>query len=198
MRQAHLVNFEGNPEGRSSDLSGTGYSGDGHSGVGAFPFAGRKPLLPFSDIDLEDLTLVNLERAYAPQVIHLEPLIYPKGWSESLLLAEFDKKISFRPSLLYRDEVMAYSFNYIVEDELHILNLAVRPEVQGRGFGFFLLQELLTEVQSRGVKYCFLEVRKSNLRAQELYFKAGFVANGIRREYYSDNREDALMMEYYL
>lgn len=152
-------------------------------------------IVGFEGLVPQDLELCNLDRSFAEQVALLEPLIYPKGWSPALVHAEFEKKISFRPSLLYGTEVAAYSFNYILDEELHILNIAVRPELQGRGFGSYLLKELLELAQRRGVRYSFLEVRKSNVRAQDLYYKHGFVANGIRREYYSDNLEDAVLME---
>jgi [ribosomal protein S18]-alanine N-acetyltransferase len=157
----------------------------------------QQPVSLYSGLLPEDMELVDLDRAYADQVIRLEPLVYPKGWSEKLIIAEFDKRISFRPSLVYGGELMAYSFNYIIEDELHILNLAVRPELQHRGVGTFLLATLLSKAEKRGVKFCFLEVRRSNIRAQHLYYKAGFTANGIRRNYYSDNGEDAILMEYH-
>jgi [ribosomal protein S18]-alanine N-acetyltransferase len=158
------------------------------------PLLLRSPLT-FSHLTLSDLALVHLQREYAQEVVQLEPQIYPHGWSPSLIFSEFDKKISFRPALLCNDQVVAYSFNYIIEEELHILNLAVRPEAQGRGIGSYFLKTILEEARKRSVSYCFLEVRRSNIKAQNLYYSAGFVSNGVRRSYYCDNQEDAILME---
>lgn len=159
------------------------------------PAVGYPGSLTFSHLIRSDLVLVHLEREFASQVVQLEPQIYPHGWSPSLILSEFDKKISFRPALVYQDQVVAYSFNYLVEDELHILNIAVHPEVQGKGIGSYFLKAILEEARKRSVSYCFLEVRRSNVKAQNLYYSAGFVSNGVRRGYYSDNKEDAILME---
>lgn len=145
--------------------------------------------------ELNDLIITQLDKSYAVEVSRLEPLIYPVGWSEALVFAEFDKKISFRPSIFFNDILLAYSFNYVIEDELHILNLSVRPEVQGRGFGKLLLSIILEDARKRMLRHIFLEVRKLNTKAISLYSKAGFVRAGIRKAYYSDNGEDAILME---
>ena len=105
------------------------------------------------------------------------------------------KKSHLGLQFFFNDILLAYSFNYVIEDELHILNLSVIPDVQGRGFGKLLLSIILEHARKRMLRHIFLEVRSSNTKAISLYSKAGFVSNGMRKAYYSDNGEDAILME---
>jgi ribosomal-protein-alanine N-acetyltransferase len=82
-------------------------------------------------------------------------------------------------------------------DEMHLLNLTVSPELQGRGHARALLQDLVAHCRERGQTSLWLEVRPSNQRARELYTRLGFLEAGLRRAYYpapSGRREDALVM----
>ena len=79
-------------------------------------------------------------------------------------------------------------------DEAHISTIATMREWRGRGIGELLLVAMIDEAQSLGAEKVTLEVRVSNLVAQNLYRKYGFKVEGRRRRYYSDNGEDALIM----
>src|SRR5690606_485299 len=93
---------------------------------------------------------------------------------------------------LYNKEVVGYAGIWVVLEEAHITTLAVSPKWQGKGIGKALLQHLINEADSKGAVRMTLEVRVSNLKAQELYKKFGFVVCGRRPKYYRD--EDALIM----
>lgn len=80
-------------------------------------------------------------------------------------------------------------------DEFHINNIAVRPEYRSEGAGGALFDAVLKEGILRGAKLALLEVRVSNLQAMQLYLSRGFVSAGVRRHYYSDPREDAVVMK---
>ena len=82
----------------------------------------------------------------------------------------------------------------IVGDELHVNNVAVREAYRRSGIGRRLLKEVLTEGERMGARQAFLEVRESNEAAQALYARLGFRAIGRRRDYYSQPKEDALIM----
>jgi ribosomal-protein-alanine N-acetyltransferase len=82
----------------------------------------------------------------------------------------------------------------IVADELHVNNVAVRPEYRRSGIGGKLLEMVLIEGKRMGARLAFLEVRASNLPAQALYQRSGFRVAGRRPNYYSDPTEDALVM----
>lgn len=129
-----------------------------------------------------------------PRVIFIEQHSYPNPWSKELLSAEFVKAISFRPCLFRDGIVVAQSFSHLVVDELHILNLAVAPDERGKGLGTKLLRYILEEGTRRGARHATLEVRVSNLVAQRLYRNFGFRKVGVRKHYYNDNLEDALVL----
>jgi ribosomal-protein-alanine N-acetyltransferase len=81
-------------------------------------------------------------------------------------------------------------------DEMHLLNITVAPERQGRGLGAAMLRDVVTWSQAEGADALWLEVRQSNERARRLYLRSGFEAVGLRKGYYPDGqgREDAVVM----
>lgn len=90
--------------------------------------------------------------------------------------------------------VAAFCAFWRVEDQIHINNLAVRPELRGQGLASRLLSSVLAELAQEGADRATLEVRRSNLPALRLYAKAGFVEAGVRRNYYTQPVEDALVL----
>jgi ribosomal-protein-alanine N-acetyltransferase len=83
---------------------------------------------------------------------------------------------------------------WLVVDEAHVGTLATHPQYRRRGIGQRLLAHALLDAYERGARTVFLEVRRSNLNAQALYRKFGFVEDGVRPHYYVDNNEDALLL----
>jgi ribosomal-protein-alanine N-acetyltransferase len=90
--------------------------------------------------------------------------------------------------------VLGYGGFWMIVDEAHISTLAVDPDWQGRGLGELILVALIEAALLRGAGEATLEVRASNVVAQNLYRKHAFVQVGRRKGYYTDNREDALIM----
>lgn len=90
--------------------------------------------------------------------------------------------------------IVAYCVVQVVTDELHVHNLAVRPESRRQGRGRWLLVQALAWGASVGARSAFLEVRQSNWAALALYRSAGFEAISVRREYYERPKEDALVL----
>ena len=91
-------------------------------------------------------------------------------------------------------QVAGYIFYHFVIDEAVIINFAVDPAYQGQNYGQFLLSASMQLLINRGVKYFFLDVRRSNLPAIGLYHKVGFQSLGFRKDYYHDPVEDAIVM----
>lgn len=81
-----------------------------------------------------------------------------------------------------------------VVDQIHINNLAIHPNLRGRGLGTILLSAVLAEAERLGAPHATLEVRRSNERARRLYERAGFAAVGVRPSYYTNPIEDALIL----
>jgi ribosomal-protein-alanine N-acetyltransferase len=91
-------------------------------------------------------------------------------------------------------ELAGYCSFMLIVDELHINNLAVREASRGAGLGAALLREVARRAVRRGAVSATLEVRRSNAAARRLYERAGFVEEGVRRNYYSAPAEDALVL----
>ena len=92
------------------------------------------------------------------------------------------------------DGVVGYVGSWIIFDECHITNIAVAPEARKKGIGDQLMQTLIRNAEEKGVVATTLEVRPSNAPAIHLYEKYGFVVEGVRKRYYADTGEDALIM----
>ena len=91
--------------------------------------------------------------------------------------------------------LLGYIMLYSVADEGHILNLAIDPARRREGHGSRLISHATYHSRKRGVSHFFLEVRESNHSAQGLYRKLGFKAIGRRKKYYTETKEDALVMQ---
>ncbi len=91
-------------------------------------------------------------------------------------------------------EVAGYGGMWVLLDEAHVTNVAVRHDYRGNKLGERLMSELMKTAKFLGAKRMTLEVRESNEIAQNLYRKLGFYRAGVRKGYYSDNQEDALVM----
>jgi ribosomal-protein-alanine N-acetyltransferase len=143
------------------------------------------------EITVEAMCVADLEA-----VLEIENASFPTPWSRNAFLQELlenDRAIY----LVARDElerIAGYIGMWVVFDEGHITNLATHPAFRRSGVGRALLTAMLQSGRERGVRYMTLEVRRSNLAAQQLYQKAGFAQMGVRRQYYLDNKEDALIM----
>ena len=91
-------------------------------------------------------------------------------------------------------QVIGYAFWHLVANEVHLLKVAVTPAWRGRGIATRLLERCFTSSVEQGAKSAHLEVRPSNIAAIELYQKLGFELVGRRPKYYTDSKEDALLM----
>jgi ribosomal-protein-alanine N-acetyltransferase len=124
----------------------------------------------------------------------IERRAYRTPWSRSMFASELAKASSICLGAWEGDQLVGYIVNSRYVDAWHVMNVAVNPDYQRRGIATRLLErlfELTRDDQRRGYT---LEVRVSNADAISLYETLGFVRQGIRRAYYTDNREDALIM----
>jgi ribosomal-protein-alanine N-acetyltransferase len=140
-------------------------------------------------IQIRRLTIGDL-----PEIEEIEQRAYTTPWSRSMFASELAKGTSICLGAFEGDELVGYIVNSRYVDAWHVMNVAVEPKFQRRGIASRLLErlfELTGEDDGRGYT---LEVRVSNKSAIRLYEKLGFERHGIRRGYYTDNREDALIM----
>jgi len=132
-------------------------------------------------------------------VLDIEAASFPTPWHRASFEGELLEKTSRGLGLKQRQEgktvrLIAYVFFRLVEDQMHVLNLAVDPAYRRRGVATFLLQHSVTLAREYGVKKAYLEVRPSNDLAIKLYRKMGFSEVGRRSQYYKETREDAIVM----
>ena len=114
--------------------------------------------------------------------------------SESLHVSPIEMDLKTTHSQTYDEFITGYVGTWYMVDEAHIVSVALRNEYKGRGLGELLLMGAIEEAVRRRMSVATLEVRKSNFVARNLYEKYGFQCRGIRKGYYSDNREDAIIM----
>ncbi len=144
---------------------------------------------------LPPLEITRMRRRHLRKVLQIESRVYPRPWSGSLFLSELSQKAN-RSYVVARSggEVVGYAGMMFTGLESHITNIAVDPDFHGRKVGTKLLLTVLTEAIARGAEICSLEVRVSNTVAQSLYTKFGFSAVSVRKGYYIETNEDALVM----
>ncbi len=145
------------------------------------------------DYTIDDMTHDDLD-----EVLEIERSSFPSPWSRELFLREFENSFSFnlvaRSCEEGKGRIVGYIVFWITADEMHILDLAVHKDFRRQGIGSSLVNRALNIGRHRGGRRVFLEVRRSNCKAQRLYRTLGFVTIGERKRYYSDG-EDALVME---
>jgi [ribosomal protein S18]-alanine N-acetyltransferase len=128
-----------------------------------------------------------------PQVIAIERRAFPTPWSLAMFVLELSKASGTCLAAVSGGRLVGYLICSRYEIVWHIMNVAVDPERRREGVASALLAELYARVGDERARYT-LEVRRSNLGAIHLYEREGFRAAGLRRRYYQDNGEDALVM----
>jgi len=153
--------------------------------------------------DIRDLDEVEIRRLLypdLPQVIAIERDVFPTPWSLAMFVLELSKRSGVCLAAVLPERaaggdrrLVGYLICSRYETVWHVMNVAVAREWQGIGIASALLAELYERVDDPNARYT-LEVRRSNAPAIRLYEREGFRAAGLRRRYYQDNGEDALVM----
>jgi ribosomal-protein-alanine N-acetyltransferase len=148
---------------------------------------------------MREMTRVELRRLQMRDLSAIERIersSYPTPWSRSMFASELAKpsSICLGAFELTTDELVGYLVISRYVDAWHVMNVAVAPEHRRRGIATTLLERLFEVTAGRGRRGYTLEVRVSNTDAIALYERLGFKPRGVRRGYYTDNREDALIM----
>jgi len=129
-----------------------------------------------------------------PTVMEIERECFAIPWHESAYLTEITNRSAYYIVACMDDAIVGYAGMWVIVDESHITTLGVAKQRRGKKIGELLLVCLLDEAMKRGAKRTTLEVRQSNQVAQSLYRKYGFIPAAIRRAYYTDNHENAVVM----
>ncbi|WP_173084302.1 ribosomal protein S18-alanine N-acetyltransferase [Fundidesulfovibrio magnetotacticus] len=137
---------------------------------------------------------MRLGPADIPGLVELERLCFAVPWNAKQYRTVMDNP-PFRVFGLHHDEGLAAYLTLFASDfEMEILNIAVRPDLRRMGLGRRMLAHVLQLCRKMGIQRGYLEVRRSNAAARRLYEAFGFEEVGVRKGYYPDNREDAIVM----
>jgi ribosomal-protein-alanine N-acetyltransferase len=144
---------------------------------------------------MTDWVLEPIAHSHVPDVLRIERALFPAPWTPAMFEQEVEEKWLSR-SFVARvgEKVVGYVVAWFLRSEVHVLNLAVDTAYQRRGIARGMLVHILELAESERCHLVTLEVRVSNEPAKLLYFSMGFAPVGIRRRYYHDNNEDALVM----
>ena len=140
------------------------------------------------------LNIRELELGDLDGIESIEQRAYLTPWSRSMFASELAKPTSICLGAFEGSELVGYIVNSRYVDAWHVMNVAVDPDRQRRGIATALLEHLFDLTREDERRGYTLEVRVSNEDAIRLYEKLGFESRGLRRGYYTDNREDALIM----
>lgn len=139
------------------------------------------------------LKFERMAESHLPEVVAIEQASFSDPWSEGMFRQELEEDPGkYSIVLTLNSRVIGYGLGWLVLDEFHLGNLAIRPDLKGRGYGALILERMVEAVKKKGCRTASLEVRASNVTAINLYHKYNFKEIAVRKKYYQD--EDALVL----
>lgn len=146
-----------------------------------------------------EFEIKSMSECHLEEVSCLEKMCFSVPWSKASLKEEIDNEnAKFLVAVAENQKVLGYvGLNFIL-DEGYITNIAVFPQHRGNGIAKKLLETLVDFAKDKNLKFISLEVRKSNISAISLYKNLDFLAVGVRKNFYSYPKEDAVIMTKYL
>ena len=148
----------------------------------------------YMELEISEMTYDDLD-----EVLDIEKTSFPSPWTKAMFVAELERKgISFNYVARIKNtdfnSILGYIIFWYLGEEAQIANIATKSEYLKRGIGEKLMKFSMNKIRSLGSKEIFLEVRRTNTAAQNLYKKLGFNVYGFRKKYYSETGEDAILM----
>jgi ribosomal-protein-alanine N-acetyltransferase len=143
---------------------------------------------------LGPITIQRMQIGDVEDVAKLDARCFPTPWSAGAYYTEIHNPSAYYIVAKTGGKIVGFAGEWLIMDEAHITTIGVAPECRGKKIGERILMNLLEEAIHRGVRRATLEVRRTNTVAQNLYTKYGFHTVAIRKGYYTNNNEDALVM----
>ena len=142
-----------------------------------------------------EINILPMGEEHLDQIAALERRCFSRPWSRAQLSEELSRPFALYFAALDGDgTLMGYAGAHLAADEAAINNVATAPEFRRRGVAETLLRHLIAAAEDRGASHFYLEVRESNGPARALYAKLGFLPLGLRKNYYTDPTEHAVIM----
>ena len=140
----------------------------------------------------EEVSIRAATEQDAAEIARIELVSFKTPWSEEMILSEMREPLSSFFVAVFQQKIIGYYGFLHILDELHILNVAVDPDLRQKGVGKKLIEHLVEQARALSARAVTLEVRESNLPAIRLYESFGFACAGVRPHYYTD-KENALI-----
>lgn len=143
---------------------------------------------------MSEIKIYPFSTAYVDSLVSISKLCFHSAWDRESFENELQNRLARYVVAVIDNVAVGFGGMWIIIDEGHITNIGVHPEYRSIGVGDRILSSLISICREENAGSMTLEVRASNYIAQNLYKKYGFLCEGIRKAYYEDNREDALIM----
>lgn len=143
---------------------------------------------------MSEIRIYPFSAAYVDSLVAISKLCFHSAWDRESFKNELQNGLARYVVAVIDNVPVGFGGMWLIIDEGHITNIGVHPEYRGIGIGDKILSSLISICEEENICSMTLEVRASNYIAQNLYKKYGFVGEGIRKAYYEDNKEDALIM----
>ena len=140
------------------------------------------------------MKIIPMNESHVAQVAALEKLCFSDPWSENSVASELENPLSLWLIAEEDGAVCGYVGSQTVLDETDMMNIAVHPDCRRKGIAAALITELVSRLKARGSRVLRLEVRESNFSAIALYEALGFTQLGLRKNYYRNPKENALIL----
>lgn len=146
---------------------------------------------------MDNILVRKMETTDIEQIMEIESEVFGVyHWTPQSFIGEIENDLGnyFAAVDQNINRVIGYGGFWLILDEAHVTTIAVHPDYRKKNIGERILQNMVEAGYAKNAKWFTLEVRASNIPAQNLYYKYGFKSLGLRRRYYQDNEEDALIM----
>lgn len=142
---------------------------------------------------MDNLTMRQANEADLDEIIAIEQESFTNPWTEGGWKRELENPLAYYEVLLYHDVVIGYVGAFLLGDEAHIGNVAIREEFRNNGYGRYMMNHYLFSLYEKEMTSATLEVRDDNYPAIALYESLGFRVEGVRKNYYADVKRDGLI-----
>jgi len=143
---------------------------------------------------MNKLIIRDMQDEDIPVIVEIEQISFSTPWSKQFFLNEICRKYAISKVAVFGGDVVGYACADYEFHESHILNLAVHPDYRRQGVATILMNEVMRRLKEKGCVFMYLKVRFSNTGAQKFYELFGFKVETIRKKYYCNPDEDALLM----
>lgn len=143
-----------------------------------------------------DISVIPLGASDIDDLIELEKSCFAYHWTRKQFLMGLERGVFKILGIRIHGRLTGYIAFSLIEDEMEILNLAVHSDFRQKKMATFLLERAFEVCRKKGITKSFLDVKESNVPAIELYRKFGYEQIGVRRKYYPDTKEDALLFRH--